>query len=79
MSDILLIRKGDLQMDIVSPETLKIFITQGVFCILFVWLLYDTRKESKVREEKLIAQIEKSEEQHAQIIHAIEILSNKIS
>lgn len=66
-------------MDIFTPETIKIFITQGVFCILFVWLLYDTRKESKVREEKLIAQIEKSEEQHAQIIHAIEVMSNKIS
>lgn len=65
-------------MDLFTPEMLKIILPQGVFCILFVWLLYDTRKEAKAREERLIEQIEKSEEAHAQIINAIQILNNKI-
>lgn len=64
-------------MDTLSPDMLKMVISQGIFAVLFVWLLYDTRKESKAREEKLMAHIEKSEEAHTQIIHAIEILSNK--
>ena len=65
-------------MENLNPDILKMLISQGIFAVLFVWLLYDTRKEAKAREEKLMAQIEKSEEAHAQIIHAIETLSNKI-
>lgn len=32
-------------------ELLKYFITQGAFAALFVWLLMDTRKDSKKRED----------------------------
>jgi len=66
-------------MENLNPDILKMLISQGIFAVLFVWLLYDTRKEAKIREEKLMSQIEKSEEQHAQIIKAIEILNNKFS
>lgn len=65
-------------MEILNPEIIKIFVTQGAFCILFVWLLYDTRKEAKTREERLMVQIEKSEEAHKEMIKAIDNLSNKI-
>lgn len=30
---------------------IKYFITQGAFAALFVWLLIDTRKDSKEREK----------------------------
>jgi len=40
--------------------------------------LFDTRKEAKIREERLMEQLQKSEEAHNLIIRAIENLSNKI-
>lgn len=35
-----------------ESELIKYFITQGAFAALFVWLLADTRKDSKQREIK---------------------------
>ena len=37
-----------------DQELLKFAISQGLFTAFFVWLLIDTRKESKTREESLI-------------------------
>lgn len=34
-----------------DQELLKFAISQGLFAALFVWLLIDTRKESKTKEE----------------------------
>ena len=36
-----------------DQELLKFAISQGLFAALFIWLLIDTRKESKTREESL--------------------------
>lgn len=33
-------------------EIIKIVISNGIFCSLFVWLLIDTRKDTKQREVK---------------------------
>lgn len=33
-------------------ELIKMVITNGIFCSLFVWLLLDTRKDTKQRENK---------------------------
>ena len=33
-------------------ELIKMVITNGIFCSLFVWLLLDTRKDTKQRESK---------------------------
>ncbi|WP_083755215.1 BhlA/UviB family holin-like peptide [Desulforamulus reducens] len=57
---------------------MQLIVSQGIFAVLFVWLLYDTRKESKIREELLMQQISKSEEAHNAIIRAIENLANKL-
>lgn len=35
-----------------ETEIIKSFISQGAFALLFVWLFFDTRKDSKNREEK---------------------------
>ncbi|RKI45759.1 bacteriocin [Clostridium paraputrificum] len=40
-------------------EVIKYFITQGAFAVLFTWLLIDTRKDSKQREEKYQLTIDK--------------------
>ncbi|ATB52744.1 hypothetical protein [Caldibacillus phage CBP1] len=41
---------------------IQYFITQGPFAVLFVWLLYTTRKEGKEREDKLYQTIEDQNE-----------------
>ena len=64
-------------MDI-SSIPIEQFASNGVFALLFVWLLVDTRKESKQREEKLIQQIEKQNEAQERIVQAIERLEQKI-
>lgn len=45
-----------------ETEILKTIISQGAWAVLFVWLLIDTRKESKTREEKLQSIINKNQE-----------------
>lgn len=42
-----------------EKELLTQVIGQGAFACLFVWLLWDTRKESREREEKLTTLINK--------------------
>ncbi len=42
-----------------ESEIIKYVITQGIFCVLFVWLLMDTRKDSKEREAKYQETIDK--------------------
>lgn len=54
------------------------FISNGVFALLFVWLLVDTRKEAKEREQKLLEQIEKQNEAQERIVQAIERIEQKI-
>lgn len=34
-----------------ESEILKLGLTQGIFGVLFIWLFFDTRKDSKKREE----------------------------
>ena len=45
-----------------ESELLKTMISQGAWAVLFVWLLIDTRKESKIREEKLQSIINTNQE-----------------
>jgi predicted type IV restriction endonuclease len=65
------------KMDLTSIP-IEQFVSNGVFAILFVWLLVDTRKEAKQREEKLIAQIERQNEAQQRIVEAIERIEQKI-
>lgn len=34
-----------------EAEIIKLGLTQGIFCALFLWLFFDTRKDTKKREE----------------------------
>ncbi|NFO03106.1 bacteriocin [Clostridium botulinum] len=43
-------------------EVIKTIVSQGAWAVLFVWLLMDTRKESKTREERLQTIINKNQE-----------------
>ena len=64
-------------MDI-SSIPIEHLVSNGVFAVLFVWLLVDTRKESKQREEKLLSQIERQNEAQERIVQAIERIEQKI-
>ena len=64
-------------MDLTSIP-IEQFVSNGVFAVLFVWLLYDTRKEAKEREQKLIEQIEKQNVAQQRIVEAIERIEQKI-
>lgn len=50
---------------------LEMIATQGIFAILFVWLLVSTKKESKEREDRLMAHVEKTTE-------TLDVLSNRM-
>lgn len=65
-------------MDI-TQIPLDVWLSQGLFALLFVWLLYDTRKEAKSREDKLTSQIEKQNSVQAKIVQTLERLEEKIS
>ncbi|MEH6944627.1 BhlA/UviB family holin-like peptide [Bacillus sp. JJ722] len=65
-------------MDI-STIPAEMWMSQGLFALLFVWLLFDTRKESKAREDKLISQIEKQNESQEKIVLSLERLEHQIS
>ncbi|WP_242221559.1 BhlA/UviB family holin-like peptide [Bacillus cereus group sp. BfR-BA-01380] len=44
-----------------QEEIFKLALSQGLLAVLFVWLFFDSRKESKEREIKLQTVIEKNQ------------------
>ena len=65
-----------------EQEIFTQLISQGAFATLFIWLLWDTRKDSKSREEKYQATIDKLADK-INIVEAIkedvEEIKNKIN
>lgn len=55
-------------------ELIKTIVSQGSWAILFVWLLIDTRKESKAREEKLQEIIDKNQEVISDLAENLEVV-----
>lgn len=49
----------------------EMIATQGIFAVLFVWLLISTKKESKEREDRLMTHVEKTTE-------TLDVLSNRM-
>jgi hypothetical protein len=48
--------------DLMESEVMRYAITQGIFAVLFIWLLFDTRKDSKERETKYQSTIDKNQQ-----------------
>ncbi|MDC2867554.1 BhlA/UviB family holin-like peptide [Bacillus sp. BP-3] len=44
-----------------QEEIFKLALSQGLLAVLFVWLFFDSRKESKERENKYQSVIEKNQ------------------
>lgn len=57
-------------------EVFKVIVTQGAWAVLFVWLLIDTRKESKTREEKLQGIINKNQEVISELADKFDVVEN---
>ncbi|MDB1924052.1 BhlA/UviB family holin-like peptide [Clostridium tertium] len=57
-------------------EVFKVLATQGAWAVLFVWLLIDTRKESKSREEKLQGIINKNQEVISELAEKFDVVEN---
>jgi hypothetical protein len=69
-----------------ETEIVKIFLTQGPFAVLFVWLLFTTKKESNQREMKLYQTIDeqtrildKFSDKYDLVIEKLDELKEKIN
>ena len=56
-----------------------LFMNTGIFAVLFGWLFYDTRKESKNREDRLMNHIEKQGEALDRITDTIERMDVRLT
>lgn len=57
---------------------LEMFVQYGIFAILFGWLFYDTRAETKDREERLLGQIDKLNESFQQIASILQNVEERL-
>lgn len=65
-------------MDLLNPEILKVIISQGIFAILFIYMLLTERKDSKDRENRLMVQLEKNSTVYENVISAVNALRELI-
>ncbi len=65
-------------MDLLKPEIMQMILSQGIFAVLFIWLLMSERKDSKEREEKLMVQLEKNSAVYENVIQAVNGLKDLI-
>lgn len=56
----------------------QIGIKEGIFALLFIWLLIDTKKESKAREDKLYNFLDGMKEEFSKLVHNYESLSSDV-
>lgn len=59
-----------------ESELFKTIASQGSWAILFIWLLIDTRKESKTREEKLQSIINKNQEVISELAEKFDVVED---
>jgi len=65
-------------MDLLSPEIMQMILSQGVFAVLFVYMLLTERKDSRERENRLMISIEKNSNVYEKVIDSIDALRNII-
>ncbi len=53
-------------------------VSQGIFAILFVWLLFNSQKDSKEREVKLMAHLEKTTDTLELLTTRIETINTRV-
>ncbi|MGM0836057.1 MAG: BhlA/UviB family holin-like peptide [Bacillota bacterium] len=61
-----------------EAEVFKIFLTQGPFALLFVWLLFYVMKTNSEREKRLHGLLEKFSEKYDVVIDELRHIKNRI-
>lgn len=64
-------------MDLVT--FIEFFVQYGIFALLFAWLFWDTRQETKAREERLLGQVDKLNESFLQIAKILDNVETRLS
>ncbi|APH05859.1 BhlA/UviB family holin-like peptide [Bacillus weihaiensis] len=54
-------------------------VSNGIFACLFIWLLVNQQKDSREREQRLTAQINKQNEAQEKIVQSLERLEMQIT
>jgi len=54
------------------------WVKQGIFCLLFIWLLYNQQKDSKNREERLMSHLTKTTKTLDNLSKRMENVDNKV-
>ncbi|MGF9738584.1 BhlA/UviB family holin-like peptide [Priestia megaterium] len=75
MLDILMLAVGSIDLSSIG----QMLIDNGVFAVLFGWLFFDTRKEAKNREERLLDHIERQGEALDKVTDTIERMDIRLS
>ncbi|MEK4752288.1 BhlA/UviB family holin-like peptide [Priestia sp. FSL R5-0597] len=75
MLDILMMAFGTIDLNSIG----QMLIDNGVFAVLFGWLFFDTRKEAKNREERLLDHIERQGEALDKVADTIERMDIRLS
>ena len=58
---------------------LDFFVQYGAFALLFVWLFWETRRDSRVREDRLLGQVDKLNESFLQIAKILENMETRLN
>ncbi len=61
----------------IDPSLLNALV-QGGFAALFVWLLFDTRQDSRKREERLLSALDKFSDQMPKIVDALREIKQEV-
>ncbi|MBE7117271.1 bacteriocin [Bacillus paranthracis] len=56
----------------------QVGLKEGIFALLFIWLLVDTKKESKEREDKLYNFLDGMKDEFSKLVHNYESLSSDV-
>lgn len=62
-----------------TAEFIDTFVQYGVFALMFVWLFWDTRQETKAREERLLGQVDKLNDSFLQIAKILDNVEQRLS
>ena len=58
---------------------LDFFVQYGAFALLFVWLFWETRRDSRAREDRLLGQVDKLNDSFLQIAKILENMETRLN
>lgn len=58
---------------------LHFFVQSGAFALLFVWLFWETRRDSRSREDRLLGQVDKLNDSFLQIAKILENMETRLN